>query len=176
MPIADSLTPEFDQEIATTRRVLERVPEERFAWKPHEKSWSLGELATHVAMLPSWVEATFTTDELDIAPPGASPSRASVPASTAEILELFDGNAATARRTMQDTSDAEFAKSWTLKAGGNTVFILPKAAVYRSTVMNHMIHHRGQLTVYLRLCDVPVPGTYGPTADEAAFEEAWSES
>ncbi|MDQ3557458.1 MAG: DinB family protein [Gemmatimonadota bacterium] len=164
MPIAETLIPEFDQEMAITRRLLERVPEAGLAWKPHEKSWSLGELATHVATLPSWVEPTLTMDEL-----GFGSSDPPVPAltSTAQIVERFDDNAASARRTIQATPDEEFARPWTLKVDGHPVFTLPKAVVYRSTVLNHLIHHRGQLTVYLRMLDVPLPPVYGPTADEA---------
>lgn len=166
MAIAETLLPEFDREMASTRRMLERVPEERLSWKPHEKSMSLGRLATHVAEIPGWGLKAFTTDELDVAPPGAPPYVPRTAASRVALLDLFERNAAEARRVLAAAPDADFAKPWSLRAGGEVAFTLPKGAVYPSMLLNHLIHHRGQLSVYLRLSGAPVPPTYGPTADE----------
>lgn len=166
MPIADTLLAEFDHEMTTTRRVLERVPEERFDWKPHARSFSIGALAAHVASLPTWAVETLNRSEIDLPPdqqpPAALPSRR-------ELLAAFDANATAARTALAGRSDAELAGIWSLKRGGRTLFSMPKAAVLRSFVFNHLIHHRGQLTVYLRLLDVPVPSVYGPSADEPAL-------
>ncbi len=166
MPIADALLPEFDQEMANTRRTLERVPEARMDWKPHQKSYPLGTLAGHIANLPSWTAITLAQDSFDVAPPGQDPPRAEPVTSVAALLETFDDNVAAARDAIEGASDEQFSAPWTLLSGGETVFTLPKIAVLRSFVMNHLIHHRAQLGVYLRLNDVPVPAIYGPTADE----------
>jgi uncharacterized damage-inducible protein DinB len=162
MSIAQTLLPEFDQEMANTRRVLERVPFEQFSYKPHAKSFEFGKLATHVANLPTWAVMTLTTDGLDLSQAG----HVSVPRSTEELLAFFDHNIAEARQTIAGASDETFHQPWTLRNGEHVIFTLPKVAVYRSAVMNHIIHHRAQLTVYMRLNDIPVPGLYGPSADE----------
>ncbi|HYK83559.1 MAG TPA: DinB family protein [Gemmatimonadales bacterium] len=169
MPLAELLLPEFDDEMAATRRVLERVPEANFAWKPHPKSMTLGRLATLLAELPSWAVNAVEKDEFDFAPPGSPPFHPHTLENRARILALFDQNVQAARRAAGATSDAEFAKPWALKAGGRVLWTKTKLAVYRETVMNHLVHHRGQLTVYLRLNDVPVPAIYGPTADERGY-------
>ena len=165
MTRVDALLPEFDREMTTTRTVLERVPEDRFAWKPHVKSFSLGELATHVANLPTWGTETLNRSEIDV---GGSPTLAAM-SSTAEVLAAFDANVAAARAALVAKTDAELAAPWSLKRSGKTVFSMPKSTVLRAFVLSHLIHHRGQLTVYLRLLDVPVPSIYGPSADEPAF-------
>lgn len=165
MAIAETLLPEFDHEMTTTRKLLERVPEDKFDWKPHAKSFSLGELATHLANVPSWGGETLNKSELDI---GGTPRLTAHP-SKAEMLATFDKNATATRAALTGRSDAEFMASWALKREGKTLFSMPKAVVWRSFVVNHVIHHRGQLSVYLRLLDVPVPSIYGPSADEAAF-------
>jgi uncharacterized damage-inducible protein DinB len=165
MPMVDALLPEFDHEMTTTRKVLERVPEDRFDWKPHAKSFSLGALATHVATLPTWGTETLNKSEIDIA--GAQPPAA--PSSKAELMATFDKNVAAARSALAGKTDAELLATWTLKRGGKAVFSMPKTAVLRSFVLSHLIHHRGQLSVYLRLLDVPVPSIYGPSADEPSF-------
>jgi uncharacterized damage-inducible protein DinB len=166
MPLVDALLPEFDHEMATTRTVLERVPEEKFDWKPHAKSFSLGALAAHVATLPVWATETLTRGEIDLdpnqRPPSALPSRT-------ELLATFDRNVGDARAALAGRTDAELDAMWSLKRGGRTLFTMPKTAVLRSFVLNHLVHHRGQLTVYLRLVDAPVPSIYGPSADEPAF-------
>jgi uncharacterized damage-inducible protein DinB len=165
MTLAQALLPEFDHEFAVTRTLLERVPEAHAAWKPHPKSMSLGHLAIHVASIASWTIPTFQDTELDLAPPGGPPYTPPVWQSLAETLRLFDTTIARARATIVPVTDLEMAQLWTLKKGGETLFKLPRAAVLRSFVLNHTIHHRAQLGVYLRLLDVPVPATYGPTAD-----------
>lgn len=166
MSIAQSIVPEFDHEMAGTRKVLERVPEGRFDWKPHPKSMSLGRLATHLAEVPGWATHTMDVTEFDVMPPGQSKPRFSSLASRADILALFDKNVAAARATIGKRGDADFMVPWTLKKGGAAVFTLPRVAVLRSMVLNHNVHHRAQLGVYLRLLDIPVPALLGPTADE----------
>lgn len=163
--IARSLLPEFDQEMAGTRKVLERVPEDAFGWKPHPKSFSMGDLATHVANLPTWMSLTLEQDSFDVSP-GGEAMKTPPAASRAELLNRFDEALATARASLAAATDDRFAGSWSLLANGQTVFTMPRAAVVRSFVMNHLIHHRAQLCVYLRLRDVPVPALYGPSADE----------
>lgn len=168
MPLSQMLLPEFDQEMALTRKSLERVPDDKFGWKPHEKSATMGWLASHLAMIPHWAQITFETDSLDLAPPGGQPKIPEAK-SRKEVLEMFDRNAAAARAVIAGASDADFDKPWTLLKAGQKLMTLPKAAVMRSFVMNHMIHHRAQLGVYLRLNNLPVPSIYGPSADEAPF-------
>lgn len=166
MAIRDALLPEFDMEMASTRKMLERVPESKRDYKPHAKSGSLGWLAWHVADLPHWVVETIHKDELDFAPAGAPRPAPPVMESRDKLLASFDEKVAAARTAIAGASDEHLAKPWTLKGGGQTIFSMPRAAVLRSFVMNHLIHHRAQLGVYLRMNDVPVPGMYGPSADE----------
>ena len=165
MTIAQSLLAEFDTEMANTRRVLERVPDGKTDWRPHEKSMPLGRLATHVAEFGAWATNTIAKDGLEFGPD----FKPTILKTTAEIVALFDQNVREARAVLAAAPDAEFVKTWTLKFSGRVVFAMPKLAVYRRTVMNHMIHHRAQLGVYLRLLGVALPGLYGPTADEQAF-------
>jgi uncharacterized damage-inducible protein DinB len=169
MTISEGLLPEFDQESAMTKTVLERCPEAKFSFKPHEKSWELIRLATHLANLPSWALITMKQDVFDVAPPGAPPYREDPPNTTAELVEKFVKNSADARAALAEASDADFAKIWTMLKGGEKIFSMPKMVCMRSFVMNHGIFHRGQLAVYLRLIDVPVPAIYGPSADEGSF-------
>jgi uncharacterized damage-inducible protein DinB len=165
MAIKDALLPEFDHEMATTRRLLERLPEAEFAWKPHAKSMALGQLAGHIANLPRWCSATLETTvfDLDSFPADVRPT---LPESRAAVIDEFDAKVKAARSLLSATGDAEFMTPWTLKKGGQEVFTLPRISAIRSFVMNHLIHHRGQLSVYLRMKDVPLPSIYGPTADE----------
>lgn len=165
MTIGQSLLPEFDQEMASTRKVLERIPDDKLDWKAHPKSNTIRWVGTHLATIPSWTGYTLHQDSLDVNP-GGQEMRTTPAASREEILERFDRNVAQARKDIASTSDAEFAKMWTLLNNGTAMFSLPKAAVLRSFVFNHIIHHRGHLCVYLRLNDIPVPGLYGPSADE----------
>ena len=165
MSIGQMLLPEFDQEMAGTRKVLERVPDDKLEWKAHPKSNTIGWVATHLANIPSWTGYTLTQDSLDINP-GGKPFIAPPAKSVREILDRFDKNVATARQQIAAAEDAEFSRPWTLINNGTKVFTLPKGAVLRSFVLNHIIHHRAHLCVYLRLNDIPVPGLYGPSADE----------
>ncbi len=167
MPISAGLLPEFDHEMANTRRELERVPDGKFDWKPHPKSMALGRLASHLAELPGWGTMTLTTEELDIAPPGPTSRPPSILSGRAELLAVFDRNVAEARTAIAAAPDAAWMVPWTLKKGGQTLMTMPRVAVMRSLVMNHLIHHRAQLGVFLRLLDVPLPSLYGPSADEA---------
>ena len=165
MGVREGLLAEYDHEIATTRRLLERLPEGgdgALAWKPHAKSMSLGGLATHVANIPTWTGPIVDQNVFDL---NDSPAHAQEWTSRAAILAHFDDSCRAARRAL-DKSDAEFAAMWTLKRGGHEVFSMPRVAVFRSFVLSHLIHHRGQLSVYLRLNDIPVPPIYGPSADE----------
>ena len=171
MSISQALLPEFDHEMATTRRVLERVPESNYDWKPHEKSMTIGRLAGHVAELPGWVPVTLEREKFDMATDGAQfpPLTAS---SRKALLEAFDKNVATARKAIAAASDEQLMKNWSLIHEGKPVFTMPRAAVLRSFTMSHIIHHRGQLSVYLRLNNVPVPSIYGPSADENTMAAA----
>lgn len=158
--------PEFDQEMATTRRVLERVPDDKLDWKPHTKSMSLGQLASHVAQLPDWMAYTFDSDGFNFRP-AEGPAYAMANCRTnVELLETFDRNVAKARQAISRATDDSLDEPWTLKGGEMTMFTLPRWTVFRSWGINHVVHHRAQLSVYLRLLDVPVPGIYGPSADE----------
>ena len=169
MPIIDALTPEFEHEMANTRRVLERVPDDRLEWRPHPKSWTMGALATHVATIPSWTVETINRTELDVAPAGKPPERPAEAKSRQELVDRFEGHLAAARQALAGVSDAQLMQNWSLLAGGKTMFSLPRVAVLRSFVVSHIIHHRAQLGVYLRMNDVPVPAIYGPSADESPF-------
>jgi uncharacterized damage-inducible protein DinB len=164
MALVDAFLPEFDREMTTTRKLLERVPDDKFDWKPHPKSMTLGSLAQHVATIPMWGSVTMLQSEIDLG--GAAPAPVT---SRGELLKMFDKNVADTRSAVSGRTDAEFMAPWTLKNKGQTVFTMPKAAVWRGFVMNHVIHHRAQLSVYLRMNDVPIPSMYGPSADEAAF-------
>lgn len=169
MPMRDMILPEFDHEMAVTRKVLERVPEGKSDWTPHEKSMKLGRLAAHVAELVSFGPATLDHDSFDPAPPGAPPRTPNVMTSRQHLLETFDKNVAAARASLSKVSDEQMMRNWTFQRGGKPLVTVPKAAAFRSFVMSHVIHHRGQLSVYLRLNNVPVPSIYGPSADENPF-------
>lgn len=160
MTIAQTLLPEFDQEMATTRRLLERVPSEKGQWKPHPKSFPLGHLAQLVATMPGWLTNIVQETSLDLSA-GAGYSFEK----TETLVTQFDRNVQGARKALQGASDADLAVNWSLRHGDRVLFTAPRAAVVRQTI-NHLVHHRGQLTVYLRLIDVPIPSIYGPTADE----------
>jgi uncharacterized damage-inducible protein DinB len=162
MPIKDGLLADFDHEMGTTRRLLERLPEDKLAWKPHVKSMSLGGLATHLGSIPQWAGTILNEASFDLA---TAPPNLPERTSRADILAAFDQARAQTRAWM-DKTDAEYVSPWTLKRGGQQVFTVPRVAAFRSFVLHHIIHHRGQLSVYLRLNDVPVPAIYGPSADE----------
>jgi uncharacterized damage-inducible protein DinB len=165
MSIAESMLPEFDHETATTRALLELVPEAKADWKPHIKSMSLGELAMHVSNIPDWAPVTLKETEFDTNPPGGQRVTPPPFESTAKMLQAYDKSVSVARAMLAAATDREMMVPWALKRGGKTVFHMPRVAVFRSFIMNHVIHHRGQLSVYLRLCDVLLPAIYGPTAD-----------
>lgn len=154
---------ELEHEAAATRRMLERLPEEKFDWKPHEKSTPFGGLAVHIAEMIDWAKLTVTTAELDYAVQAYEPFK---PKTNAELLEYFDKNVAGAIEALKNTSEEAIMKTWTVRNGERIYFEKPRIQVLRSDCFNHIIHHRGQLSVYLRLNDIPVPGVYGPTADE----------
>ncbi len=166
MTIAESLLPEFDQEMANTRKALERVPDDKLSWKPHPKSFTMGALAQHIALMAGWGKETITLESFDVAPPGAPPYQPPPMNSTKDILDIFDKGSAAARAALASATDEQMMKPWSLLSGGKPMFTMPRVAVFRGMLMNHCIHHRGQLTVYLRLNDIPVPSIYGPSADE----------
>ena len=163
MPISEGLLPEFDHEMANTRKTLERVPDDKLGWKPHEKSGTMGWLASHVATLHGLAVTALEKDSYDV-PPDFRPT---ILGSRKEMLEAFDKNVSAARAAIVKTSDAAMIKPWSLSVRGKPMFTLPRVAVLRSFFMNHLIHHRAQLGVYLRLNNVPVPAIYGPSADES---------
>ncbi len=163
MNLIDPVLSELSHEAATTRRLLDRVPQPHLAWKPHEKSMTLGRLATHIAEIPGWVSGIVDKDELDIGASGYTPSKIE---SVAEVLAMFDRNIAAATDTLKRQSNDRLLANWRFKKNGQLMFEMPRLGMIRSFLMNHLIHHRGQLSVYLRLQNVPLPSIYGPTADE----------
>ncbi|HZT75247.1 MAG TPA: DinB family protein [Vicinamibacterales bacterium] len=163
MAIKDGLLAEFDHETATTRKLLERVPEEQFAWKPHDKSMTFAALATHISQLPNWGDAILNHPQFDLASAPATPEPA---ASRRHLLSAFDAHVA-ATRAMLDRTDAELSAYWSLRRAGQEIFTMPRATAFRTFVLYHLVHHRGQLSVYLRLAGIPVPSIYGPSADES---------
>ena len=169
MALNEMLLPEFDQEMASTRKTLERVPYDKSDWKPHEKSTTMGGLATHLCNIATWSLYTINQDSLDLTPGGTALPGAELAKSQADLLETFDANVAKARAAIAAVSDEELFKPWSLMSNGKTIFTMPKVDVLRSFIMNHLIHHRAQLGVYLRLNDLPVPAIYGPSADENPF-------
>jgi uncharacterized damage-inducible protein DinB len=167
MAIAQTLLPEYDHEMAGCRKTLERIPDGQFGFRPHPKSFTLGELANHLATIPGWVAGTLATTELDFASPEAK-AQMPAPVHTREaLLALFDRGVAEGRRQLAATADSDFGVTWSGKQDGQVLFALPRIAVYRGFIMNHAIHHRAQVGVYLRLLDQPVPALYGPSADDA---------
>lgn len=169
MRLSESLLPEFDNEMANTRKTLERVPHDNPDWKPHEKSMAMGGLATHLSNIPTWAVYSIAEDSLDLAPGGKPLPPTELLTSREKLLQTFDKNVTEARAAIAGASDEEFFKPWSLQSNGNTILTMPKMAVLRNFVMNHLIHHRAQLGVYLRLNDIPVPSIYGPSADENPF-------
>ncbi|SRR6266481_6004544 len=162
MALNQAILPEFDHEMANTRKSLERVPDNKLGWKPHQKSMTMGGLATHLATINHWAEAMMGLDSFDVS--NAPPTQELK--SRQEILSAFDKNAATARKAIASAGDEQLMKPWSLLSKGATIFTLPRIAVVRSFILNHTIHHRAQLGVYLRLNDIAVPSIYGPSADE----------
>jgi len=164
MPIIDALLPEFDREMGLTRRLLDRVPDGQFDFKPHSTSMTLGRLAEHLTEMPQWATMTMTQSGIEMTT--GRPPEYVRPATRSAVLAQFDTYLVAGRGNLVGKTDGEFLAPWTLKAGGKEVFTMPKIAVMRNFVMNHMIHHRGQLAVYLRMLDVKIPSIYGPSGDE----------
>ena len=164
MAMIDALLAELEQESLTTRRVLERVPQAHLSWKPHPKSMSLGELAMHTAMVPGVICGWACEDETKL-----TGDKAPAPGSTADLVAAHDKSVKTMKDVMGRLGDGGLMKDWKATAGGQTLFAMPKVALIRAVALNHWYHHRGQLSVYLRLLDVPVPSIYGPSADENPF-------
>ena len=164
MPLIEALLPEFDREMGQTRKVLDRVPDGQFDWRPHPTSVALGRLAEHLAEMPLWATTTMAQGGIDMMT--LRPAEYKSPTNRTEVLAMFDANLKAARPQVANKTDSEFDAPWTLKAGGKQVFTMPKASVMRSFVINHMVHHRGQMTVYLRMLGVKIPSIYGPSGDE----------
>ena len=160
--IKDGLLAEYDHEMATTRKLLERVPEDKLPWSPHSKSMTLGGLATHLGNIPNWGTAILNQAFFDLS---SAPPNLDAKTSRAEILAFFDDSVKQTRRGM-DKTDPEYLAQWVVKRNGHEIFSLPRVAAFRTFVLYHIVHHRGQLSVYLRLNEVPLPAIYGPTADE----------
>jgi uncharacterized damage-inducible protein DinB len=163
MSIGQTMLSEFDYEMANTRRTLERIPVNKLEWKPDPKSMSLAQLAGHIVEMVGWGGMTLTTEGMDMNPGDHKPF---LPTSTDQLLSTFDKNLSGTRAALAGISDADIMQTWTLRIGGNVLFSMPRVAVMRSMIMNHLIHHRAQLTVYYRMNGVPVPALYGPSADE----------
>ena len=166
MSLNQALLAEFENEMQTTRRCLANVPTEKLSWKPHEKSMSMGSLASHISDMVGWASEIIANDVMDIAPDGAPPS-ANEATSTADLLNNFDQNLAAGSAAIGAAGDESLLQNWTFKFGGKALMTLPRLAAIRGFVLSHIIHHRGQLSVYLRLNDISVPSIYGPSADDA---------
>ena len=169
MALKDALLPEFDHEMANTRKTLERVPDDKHAWKPHSKSGTMGWLANHIATMVGWTADVIEKESFDVSPAAGSPPAMPKTENRRQLLEVFDSSVARARAAISGAGDAQLMQPWSLLSGGKPIFTMPRAMVLRGFVMNHVIHHRAQLGVYLRLNDIPVPSIYGPSADEANF-------
>lgn len=163
MNLIDPILAELAHEGATTRRLLERLPQDRLGWQPHQKSMTLGRLATHIAEIPGWVGSIVEKDEFDLGASGYVPPTLG---SVAEIIAMFDKSVATAAETLKRQGNDRLLAKWRFKKNGQLLMEMPRLGMIRSFLMNHLIHHRGQLSVYLRLQNVPLPSIYGPTADE----------
>ena len=166
MALNEPLIQELQHEAVSTRKMLERLPKEKLSWRPHDKSMTLGRLGMHIAEIPGWVNATILADELDFSKMEYKPTEAE---SAEQALKIFDESLAKAIEVLKNTDDETMMKMWTMREGETVYFTLPKIAVLRSFVYSHLIHHRGQMSVYLRLLDVPVPGSYGPSADDSGM-------
>lgn len=166
MNYSETILPEFDQEIANTRKVLERVPEDKLDWRAHPKSNTIGWNANHLAEILGWVDGILTTPAWDIAPPGGQPYQSPKLTTRREILDLFDRNVAAARKAIAAVKDEELAQQWSLLQAGKPFLTMPRAAMIRRFILNHVIHHRAILCVYIRLNDIPLPGMYDPFGEE----------
>lgn len=169
MAFKDALLPEFDHEMANTRKTLERVPDDKHQWRPHPKSGTMGWLANHIATMVGWTADAIEKDSFDVSPPAGPPPAMPKTENRQQLLEVFDSSVSRARAAIAGASDAHLLQSWSLLSAGKPIFTMPRISVLRSFVMNHVIHHRAQLGVYLRMNDIPVPSIYGPSADEPNF-------
>ncbi len=167
MALNEDLLEDFDQELAHTRTVLQRVPQDRMGWRPHPKSWTLGTLANHLVWLPTWVPSALLEDSRDL---DRQEGRLEIIESKQALLDLFDWNVDAARRALAACSGEGLHEPWSLRRGSRILFTLPRERVIRTYVLNHIIHHRAQLGVYLRMNDVPLPPIYGPSADEGVMD------
>ena len=163
MKVMDWLAKQFDQETKTTRRHLERLPNDKFDWRPHEKSYTAGALASHLVQCVTWTTDIFAKNELNFDPATYKPYRA---ASSSELLEAYEKAVADGNRVLEGVDDEAAMQLWTLKFGERILFARPRLDVFRDFTLSHLIHHRGQFSVYLRLLNIPVPGSYGPSADD----------
>ena len=169
MSMNESLLFEFNQEMSITRKALDRAPMEKAAWRPHEKSMPLGDLASHLANIPAWTAPTILQDSLDLAPPGGEPFKTPQASTREELLAFFDSNVEEAGHAIAGVTDAQLMQTWRLLMGGKEAFSAPRIGVMRGMILNHNVHHRAQLGIYLRLNGVSVPSTYGPSADEGGM-------
>ncbi len=169
MKLSELFLPEFDHEMISVQKTLERVPEDKLSWKPHEKSMPLGRLAGHVAELVGWAVPTINQDSLDFMPPGGPPVQPTIATSRTQLLDIFTRNRDESRRAVAGATDEHLMKNWSLLRAGQTIMTMPRVTVLRMFCMNHLIHHRAQLGVYLRLNNILVPSVYGPSADEGTF-------
>ena len=165
MRLMDSMIMELDREASTTRKLLERIPDDRIDWRPHAKSTPIGKLGMHIASLPGRFGPRLKEDGFDVTKAGAPPT----PKTTADILAIFDEGIPAAKQAISEIDDAAAMQPWTLSFGDKVIFSAPRVAIVRTLLLNHSVHHRGQLSVYLRLLDIPVPSIYGPSADENPF-------
>ena len=168
MSIGQSILPEFEHEMAGTRKVLEQVPDDKLDWKAHPRMNTIGWVSAHLVEIASWTEGTLTQTSWDVNPVGGEPYQSPVATSRAQLLADFDAAVAAGKKAIAATSDAEYMKEWSLLSGGQAIFTMPRVAVVRTFILNHLIHHRAILTVYLRLNDIAVPGLYGPSGDAGA--------
>lgn len=168
MNLAKSFLPEYDHEMALTRKILERFPEQHADYRPHEKSMTLSRLASHVGEIPGWVAPTMENDVFDMHPPGGEPFQSPHLTTREELLQAFDRDVVAGRESLAATSDEQMMGTWSMHQAGKPLMSLPRMAVMRGFILNHLVHHRAQLGLYYRLLDVPVPAIYGPSADEAS--------
>ena len=168
MTLSAAILAEFDHEMANTRKTLERLPDGKFPWKPHEKSGTMGQIAGHLANLAGFAVTILNQDSLDIAPNGIPMQQPAAPSSRHDLLALFDKNVSSARAAIAKASDADLSQPWSLLRAGKSIMTMPRIALLRNSTINHSIHHRAQLGVYLRLNNIPVPALSGPSADETA--------
>ena len=169
MAINEGLLAEYDHEMNITRKFIELVPFDKLSWKPHPKSMPLGQLAVHIVETQGWTVETFKKSSFDVAPPGGPAYKSPEFKNREEMLAAFDNNVKRARQAIQETNDAEMMQPWSLLNAGTPMFTMPKLVVFKGFILKHTVHHRAQLGMYYRLNDLPVPATYGPSADETTM-------